>query len=682
MDSHVSRHARKSSRTTLRTRAIGIVAVVAASLTVTLAPTNAVANPSSSGTAPTSTSQQAPAAKSSANAKPRQSVTLPLSDAAWTSSRAPRKVMAPSRRLLVKKSAAESYLKFDASALEGRDLDSAKLRLWMVGGRAHLGGLVVQQTLAKWKSENVTHRNRPKLLKARLNGKPHRVGTGRWVDVRLKRSPRDLPGNQIAFRLKLERRSVGAKVFARKGAKAPRLTVVAAQGPGTPPVPTPVPNPVPNPDPGTGGGTVFGHYFPPYPISIDNTASQDDYYSRHYLTIDGENGKHQSYGGLLRDRPAARAPLSGDWQLTDMRTEVRQAKSAGLDGFVVDVLGLSGRNWDAIEVLMRAADIEGDFEISPMLDTSSVRNNTPEQTAAALATLFAHPSAQLIDSEYVLNSFCAECLSVSWWTSLINRLEGAHGVPIKFIASFVGSSDSMIKEFAPISYGVGSWGTRNAQMALNGRNWAARAHELGLVWMQAVAMQDARPRSGVYAEAGNTDTWRATWARAMSDGADFVQITTWNDYSESTSIAPSAAHGNVFVELTKYYADWFRAGNTPAITGDHLYLTHRVHPWDANPTSGIKNMKPNLGQSSVAPRDTAEALVFLTAPARVTLTSGSNSTTVDLPAGISTVLVALGTGTTSGSIKRGSTTVRAVTSPYKVTNSPVVQDLQYFAAGA
>jgi hypothetical protein len=79
---------------------------------------------------------------------------------------------------------------------------------------------------------------------------------------------------------------------------------------------------------------VFAHYFTPYPVSLDDKAAASDYYTKDYLSPTGENGKHAAYGGLLRDRPIARAPLSGDWQLEDMKTEVRRAAAAqaAIDG--------------------------------------------------------------------------------------------------------------------------------------------------------------------------------------------------------------------------------------------------------------------------------------------------------------------------------------------------------------
>jgi hypothetical protein len=210
-------------------------------------------------------------------------------------------------------------------------------------------------------------------------------------------------------------------------------------------------------------------------------------------------------------------------------------------------------------------------------------------------------------------------------------------------------------------------------------NFAAKAHALGKKWMAGLAFQDARPRSGAYAEAGNTEMGRAAWSRVIADGADFVQLVSWNDYSESTSIAPSQSHGTVLLDIDHYFLDWFTYGTPPAIAGDHLFLTHRIHPYAAKTTSGIENMKPTLGGT---PRDTVEALVFLTSPADVTVTSGTTSKTVTLPAGVSAVVVPLGPGKPSARITRGSTVVKLVTSPFSVTLTPERQDMQYFAAGS
>lgn len=53
---------------------------------------------------------------------------------------------------------------------------------------------------------------------------------------------------------------------------------------------------------------MFAHYFTPYPLSLDNASADGDYYTRNYLNPGGESGKHEKYGGLLRDRPLPTPP--------------------------------------------------------------------------------------------------------------------------------------------------------------------------------------------------------------------------------------------------------------------------------------------------------------------------------------------------------------------------------------
>ena len=85
---------------------------------------------------------------------------------------------------------------------------------------------------------------------------------------------------------------------------------------------------------------VFAHYMPNFPISIDNQNPATDYYQRHHLNPNGENNKHVAYGGFLRDLPLPRTPhASGvDWRVENMRTEIRQALEAGIDGFTLNIM--------------------------------------------------------------------------------------------------------------------------------------------------------------------------------------------------------------------------------------------------------------------------------------------------------------------------------------------------------
>lgn len=139
---------------------------------------------------------------------------------------------------------------------------------------------------------------------------------------------------------------------------------------------------------GAGKKLVFAHYFTPYPLSLDNAAADRDYYTRNYLNPDGESGKHGRYGGLLRDRPLPVTPKGGDWEYANLQQEVRTARAAGIDGFTLDLLSLSGKNWDRSNLLMAAArSVDPAFKIMLMPDMTSLKTDDPRVLAEAIATL-------------------------------------------------------------------------------------------------------------------------------------------------------------------------------------------------------------------------------------------------------------------------------------------------------
>jgi hypothetical protein len=431
---------------------------------------------------------------------------------------------------------------------------------------------------------------------------------------------------------------------------------------------------------------VFAHYFPPYPVSFDNADPSRDYYARNYLTVDGESGKHAEYGGLLRDRPASRAPLSGDWRAKDFQSEVQAAVAAGIDGFTINIMSLAGDNWTRTVGVTRAAEASGrGFVIVPNVDANgSVGNASATTVAAKLADLLRSPAAyRLPDGRPVLSSFKAEGKDPSWWRDILSHLRNDHGLNVAFIAVFLNANSTNMQRFSDFSHGFGNWGVRTPRSIDNAANYAATAHNLGKVWMQPVAVQDVRPNQYKYAEAGNTEALRASWNKAIRDGADLVQMVTWNDYSEGTQFAPSAAHGRVFLDITTYYVHQFKTGSAPAIASDALFVTHRIQPYGAQPTTAHGLMQPTLeGSSATQPRDTVEALVMLTAPARVTVTIGGRVESFDAPAGVSARTFPLGQGTISATVERSGGVVVGVTSPFPVVARPDVQDLQYYAVSS
>ncbi|MDI2127498.1 endo-1,3-alpha-glucanase family glycosylhydrolase [Yinghuangia seranimata] len=431
---------------------------------------------------------------------------------------------------------------------------------------------------------------------------------------------------------------------------------------------------------------VFAHYFTPYPVSLDNAAPADDYYARNYLNPAGEGGRHQAYGGLLRDRPLPRAPLSGDWELQDMESEVRTAVSAGIDGFTVDLLDLTpgSQHRKRVDALVKAAErVDPGFRVILMPDMTAgkIKGLDAAGLAAALAPLAGSPAMQrLDDGRLVVSPFKAEERPAAWWADFAAAME-RQGRKTALVPVFL-NLNANAQAFAQVSYGFSVWGNRspNAQGGIGGD--AAKAHGMGKIWMQPVSVQDERPNQAIFDEAGNTENLRATWEGAIGKGADWVQLTTWNDYSEGTQFAPSVHNGRVYLDISTYYATWFKTGGRPVITRDTVYVTHRLQFAGTRPAAAGQQqfMAPRPG--TLAPRDTVEALAFLTGPATVRVQSGGQAKDNQAPAGVSAYLVPLAYGAQSAAVTRGGTSVAAVTTTFEVRADPRTQDLQYVAAGS
>jgi hypothetical protein len=338
-------------------------------------------------------------------------------------------------------------------------------------------------------------------------------------------------------------------------------------------------------------------------------------------------------------------------------------------------------------MLQAAAAVDPGFKIMLMPDMSALQDKSDATIAESIATMASSPSAfHLADGRLVVSPFQAELRSVSWWKSFIQIMRDRYGIRVALVPLFVDDSTDH-KEFDKISYGLSNWGTRNPAWnnpaVISPSSAIARAtsaRSRGKIWMQPVSVQDERPRSGLFDEAENTTNLRNTWQIAITGDADWVQLTTWNDYTEGTAFAPSVHHGWSYLDISSYYLTWFKTGHRPTIVRDTVYLTHRTQPWAATPTFPESMLMKWRGGSP--PRDTVEALTFLTAPATVEVTVGGHMTSCRVAAGEDVCTVPLGLGSVSVRVVRDGNTVAAASSPFPVTATPYVQDLEYAAVSS
>lgn len=428
---------------------------------------------------------------------------------------------------------------------------------------------------------------------------------------------------------------------------------------------------------------VFAHYFSPYPVSIDNRLPGEDYYSKNYLSPSGENQRFLDKGGLLRQRPLPRAPVPDreKFTVTDLRQELRLATAIGLDGFAYNLLSLEGRHWNHLQRMLTLLRQEpSEFKVLLMPDMNAALRDKPDQFVAMVKQLADEPGLyRLDDGRLVIAPYLAERQNLEWWQQQQLALQAA-GVSVALFPVYHNWRKSLKKDWdtSPtpneVFYGVSNWGPRTVAGAKTLSKTVAAAHAAGLKWMAPVATQDVRPKSLMFNEASNSGAFRALWQHAIEDDADWVQIITWNDYSESTEIAPSTRTGYAFYDLAAYYIQWFKLGEPP-IVRDTLYAFYRIHETGMKPKDD--RIRPMKVRGGVEPQNQIELLAFLTQPGMLEIEINDQVHRQQAPAGITSFKVPLQPGTPEFRLLRNKEVVKSMTGKWTIHAQRPVHNLLY-----
>jgi hypothetical protein len=424
---------------------------------------------------------------------------------------------------------------------------------------------------------------------------------------------------------------------------------------------------------------VFAHYFPPYPLSFDNLPATRDVYSTSYLNPEGEDAKYYLEGGLVRTRPLPVGPwTSAYWVQINDAIEVLRAVRMGLDGFAYDIVDVHNGRWGAALTIMldTAANVAPTFKIFAEPDCGILEQATSDEIEAVLAQVWSHPASfHLADGRLLVVPFAAENKSPDFWENLIQRM-ASRGNPIALIPVFL-NPNVYAHAFAPFSYGESSWGDRDPAVP-DVRERLENEHEIAAnaVWTMPVAPQDERPNSSIFWEAKNSLLYRKEWTEAINNGSQYVQLITWNDFSESTVVEPSSATQFVFYDLGAYYSSWFKTGRMPKIIKDAIYYTHRRELFnpDRIPRLGDKPMK-QLGSTPLS--NDIEMLAFLTAPAILEIEINGEISRKSSGPGLVEFRVPASVGTPKFKIIRNEKIVAMTTSPWHIVEQEDVLDPIY-----
>lgn len=363
--------------------------------------------------------------------------------------------------------------------------------------------------------------------------------------------------------------------------------------------------------------------------------------------------------GQLRDRPASQGRAvrpESDWMARDFRDRYAAALEAGFDFVWLDMLvshltklqsAVAGAAMAGIKVALKpdgnswsaGIDAGAGFDTEAKIVAEAVRHLVTLYKVAPDAML------RLDDGRVVIGPYHAELWPASRWSAILDGVEAALGIKTAFAPDFANTTP--IAGFASAMgariVAAGIWGDRNpAQVRSRGASTIAATVAAGLKVVQYTATQDERPRESRFDEAANTETLRATYDLVMSSPAVWMtQHATLDDYFEGAHLEGSDKRGPGWLFLSSYFIRRAKLGRDPVVTTDAVFLSHRLQPWQAKPTAQTLAVMA-LRSGSTPARDMSEVLVFLTAPAAVSV---DGAAPVTYPAGMSVLpLVALKVG--------------------------------------
>lgn len=438
---------------------------------------------------------------------------------------------------------------------------------------------------------------------------------------------------------------------------------------------------------------VFAHYMRPFPLSIDNKVSSQDYYTVQFLAQNGEGGKHAAYGGYLRARPL---PVTSpnpalDWKVQNFAQEIRMAIARGINGWSFNIFNTADfAPGGPLDLMLQAAQsVDTRFKILFMPDMYSLAGDTVK-VANIVRAWHSHPAVyHHTDGRVALSTFMAERVTPANWATMLNTLQG-EGIPVAFMPMFGSLPQSIVDQYAPIIVGMGAFGgTGYPDQGPNNIANGARVHASAApIFIASVTPQGYRPDGKVYWESKASFGYRNAWDGAHQANADIIHITTWNDYSEATHVAPTISatgvSGNAFYNLTGYYAHRFHTGTFPAITHDVFYWIYRQ-----TRTGAVSPAQPQRAAflpspMTLSPSEDMEVLSFLTSPGTVTITMGTKNVGVNIPGGMSSVLTPLKASTPVIKLFRaGLLQIRVKSNPqiYHINSGlpSGIQDLTYWS---
>jgi glucan endo-1,3-alpha-glucosidase len=386
-------------------------------------------------------------------------------------------------------------------------------------------------------------------------------------------------------------------------------------------------------------------------------------------------------------------PFAGDTvTVDDFLADIRAAHDAGIDGFVLDCgeWNNAPRYKRNSAMLFEAARRFGpDFKLFFMADQAGAKMGfylSADEAADMIARYRDHPNLFRYQGRPVMTTFLGE---PDWFEDIRTKVRKTTGEDVFLVPSFYPAGD---KHEVPTANGVAAliaqsdkldgyayFGAAGAPDALadairrQAEAWSSR----GKLFMAGIApyYRGLRGNYRVFENNGYQGLI-AQWMAAIQSNTSWVELVTWNDWSEDTYFSPLGKSGKAthwtelwgyllahdgFLGVNRYFSEWFKTGHRPPIDRDQVFYAYRLQRRYA---PGLPDpQRPQIGwpMGAFELNDQVNILGLLRAPAEIVLGHGPAAATASLGAGMSTTALPMQSGPVSLAVVRGGTTIGAKT---------------------
>ncbi len=358
--------------------------------------------------------------------------------------------------------------------------------------------------------------------------------------------------------------------------------------------------------------------------------------------------------------------------LDGYKRDIQEAQAAGIDGFALNEGAWTNEPHyvTRTKLLFQAAnELNTGFKMIFSLDLATLKATYIPEMLKAYCN---DPAYYRYEGRPLVSTFAGSGVD---WKGILGPLK-ADGLDICFVPFFypkpvteLPSLEATRVHFAAWSDtvdGLFMFGAAGTDQELTDVNTsyvkaAREAHKLVMSGFSPFYWGSMQPGRRFYETHGGAGTEKQ-WKAIIENQPDFVEIVTWNDFNESyiTPVDIAGTYESVvktpvrhphagYLELSKYFIQWYRTGKQPKIDRDKLVYVYRVHPkaaviapapdskLDKRVTAPVTDLRGDV-------QDSVFVTTMLKSPAELSVTSGGTETKFQAPKGYSTVAVPFNVG--------------------------------------